>query len=410
MNKCNINEIEVCDEYGAIFDSTHKSLIRFTHYPISKEYKIPQGTLIIENEAFNGNLVIEKIILPQSLISIGEKAFYNCPNLREVATEDMPCQKRGGLIGNYAFALCTSLQSIQLPDGFEYIGAYAFGGCQNLSVLFLPQSTIYIGESCFVNTLINDIELPINLLKLAPNCFKGCSVLDRITSKSPQYLIHKNELLQVPSEDQIYEEITLNSFIPFDKSPFYTVSNNVKIIGTSAFNSCQLQAVIVPEGVMRIESKAFWGCKHLKFIQLPSTLVFIADDAFSEELHSDLIYSDDSESWINSLSSIEGIKVPNNFSVKMQSMLPDLSDKIFESNENVSTIEEFCSLTRKYLHTMSANFNQKDPCTLNIDNVLDDTPTFVSYNGSYAQDIMGYSDDDIDIIFDGDPNAYWNID
>ena len=32
------------------------------------------------------------------------------------------------------------------------------------------------------------------------------------------------------------------------------------------------------------------------------------------------------------------------------------------------------------------------------------------YAGSYTQDEMGYSDDDIDTIFDGDPNAYWNID
>lgn len=32
------------------------------------------------------------------------------------------------------------------------------------------------------------------------------------------------------------------------------------------------------------------------------------------------------------------------------------------------------------------------------------------YTGSYAQDEMGYSDDDIDTIFDGDPDAYWNID
>lgn len=39
-----------------------------------------------------------------------------------------------------------------------------------------------------------------------------------------------------------------------------------------------------------------------------------------------------------------------------------------------------------------------------------DGPTYDKYNGSYAQDEMGYSDDDIDIIFDGDPNAYWNID
>ena len=37
-------------------------------------------------------------------------------------------------------------------------------------------------------------------------------------------------------------------------------------------------------------------------------------------------------------------------------------------------------------------------------------PTYGRYAGSYAQDELGYSDDDIDTIFDGDPDAYWNID
>lgn len=40
----------------------------------------------------------------------------------------------------------------------------------------------------------------------------------------------------------------------------------------------------------------------------------------------------------------------------------------------------------------------------------DEQPTYDEYSGSYAQDVMGYSDDDIDTIFDGDPSAYWNID
>ena len=39
-----------------------------------------------------------------------------------------------------------------------------------------------------------------------------------------------------------------------------------------------------------------------------------------------------------------------------------------------------------------------------------ESPTYERYAGSYAQDEMGYSDDDIDTIFDGDPDAYWNID
>lgn len=36
--------------------------------------------------------------------------------------------------------------------------------------------------------------------------------------------------------------------------------------------------------------------------------------------------------------------------------------------------------------------------------------TYEEYNGSYAQDVMGYSDQDIDDAFDGNPDAYWNID
>lgn len=36
--------------------------------------------------------------------------------------------------------------------------------------------------------------------------------------------------------------------------------------------------------------------------------------------------------------------------------------------------------------------------------------TYGRYAGSYAQDEMGYSDEEIDIVFEGDPSAYWNID
>lgn len=36
--------------------------------------------------------------------------------------------------------------------------------------------------------------------------------------------------------------------------------------------------------------------------------------------------------------------------------------------------------------------------------------TYKEYNGSYAQDVMGVSDQDINDALDGDPEAYWNID
>lgn len=44
------------------------------------------------------------------------------------------------------------------------------------------------------------------------------------------------------------------------------------------------------------------------------------------------------------------------------------------------------------------------------DSNYEEKPSYGRYSGSWAQDVEGYSDDDIDTIFDGDPSAYWNID
>ena len=42
------------------------------------------------------------------------------------------------------------------------------------------------------------------------------------------------------------------------------------------------------------------------------------------------------------------------------------------------------------------------------------TNNFIEYNrdysGTYVHDVMGYTNDEIDTIFDGEPDAYWNID
>lgn len=48
----------------------------------------------------------------------------------------------------------------------------------------------------------------------------------------------------------------------------------------------------------------------------------------------------------------------------------------------------------------------------NEDNNDDDygSTHYRRYKGHYAQDVEGYSDNEIDSIFDGDPDAYWNID
>ena len=57
----------------------------------------------------------------------------------------------------------------------------------------------------------------------------------------------------------------------------------------------------------------------------------------------------------------------------------------------------------------------ENPGTLNRadmyeDDYYEEVRTYERYNGSYAQDFEGWSDQEIDAVFDGDPEAYWNID
>lgn len=52
-------------------------------------------------------------------------------------------------------------------------------------------------------------------------------------------------------------------------------------------------------------------------------------------------------------------------------------------------------------HESLFNFKKNDPI---------ERPTYDDYQGSYAQDVEGWSDQDINDVFDGDPDMYWNID
>lgn len=91
--------------------------------------------------------------------------------------------------------------------------------------------------------------------------------------------------------------------------------------------------------------------------------------------------------------------------------------QIFESNErSISSTPLNVSEEKGTWDKNSSTYRDiYDDNEYNDDDDYDDyshdyeEPTYDRYNGSYAQDEMGYSDDDIDTIFDGDPEAYWNI-
>lgn len=64
---------------------------------------------------------------------------------------------------------------------------------------------------------------------------------------------------------------------------------------------------------------------------------------------------------------------------------------------------------RVFFHNLNPDFPVRIP-TSNHSHYEDSIPHYGEYEGTYAQDVMNFSDEDIDAAFDGEPDAYWNID
>jgi hypothetical protein len=81
--------------------------------------------------------------------SIGEWAFANCSNLKEI---NIPNSVKS--IGNEAFYGCSSLQTINIPDSVGSIGYEAFYGCSNLQTVNIQftYSVRVIGYNAFKGT------------------------------------------------------------------------------------------------------------------------------------------------------------------------------------------------------------------------------------------------------------------
>ena len=80
-------------------------------------------------QAFYKSTNVENLILPNTLITIGEEMFYQS----KLKTVVIPANAT--TIGNSAFEQCASLISIDIPANVETIGTAVFGGCSSLATV-----------------------------------------------------------------------------------------------------------------------------------------------------------------------------------------------------------------------------------------------------------------------------------
>ena len=127
------------------------------------------------DNAYN-DLGIKTIILPNTITSIGEKAFICCTELESINIPESVTS-----IGDLAFWGCKSLRSIVIPEGITTIGERTFRYCINLTSVTLPSTltTIETGAFKYCESLTT-ITIPANVTSIGSEAFEDCESLTTI--------------------------------------------------------------------------------------------------------------------------------------------------------------------------------------------------------------------------------------
>ena len=122
----------VVDNYT--FSTTGEHVIKYTLV----------DNISIKNYAFAYCTGLTSVTIPNSVTTIGDHAFDNCSNLTSVTIGNSVTS-----IGDYAFASCTKLTSVTIPNSMTTIGGQAFQSCSRLTEVTIGNSVTSIGNYAF---------------------------------------------------------------------------------------------------------------------------------------------------------------------------------------------------------------------------------------------------------------------
>lgn len=177
-------------------------------------FTIPEGFTEIGANAFEGQSVIKKLVLPTTMQKIGDYAFRQCRRLEEVVIQGTALTSIGQYafancyslnkininaatntnltIGNYVFAGCISLTSISLPDSVKTIGTYTFLSCSGLTTAYVPTVAGNMFEECRALTTVT-LGTRFSGTISAGSVFKNCKALKTVKYKDSSGTVHGDE-------------------------------------------------------------------------------------------------------------------------------------------------------------------------------------------------------------------------
>lgn len=245
-------------------------------------FVFPDTVEIIDDYAFTQSSLSGALVLPSSLITVGEFCF-STTNITSVSFPDGLKEIKRNAFGNNRSLVGT----LYLPHSLEIIRSSAFKDCNNLSgPLHLPDNLKVLEGGAFyrAGSFSGGLEIPSGITSLGATTFycspfSGTLTLNNCTSFGDYCF----QGCQFQGELVLPEGVVDIPNVCFSGNRFSSVKfpSTLRTIGDSALNGNLYSELIIPEGVTTIGAYAFSENLHLSSIELPSTLQTIQAAAFS---------------------------------------------------------------------------------------------------------------------------------
>ena len=294
---------------GTTYSVTSIGILAFYHCSGLTSVTIPNSVTSIEQSAFENCSSLISVTIPNSVTSIGNNAFRYVNNIiysgtatgspwgakcvngyvdgylvysdatkttllgcSAAATGEIVIPNSVTSIGKYAFYKCSSLTSITIPNSVTNIEEYTFSDCSSLTSVTIPNSVTSIGDNAFYGcTGLTSMEAPAGFFD--------------VINENNRWIYYTKILNHVVVNG---DELTENALLFINRS--YKTLQTLDVSGVTntefadeAFKGYyNLQQLVLPEGLQKVNYMMVAGCKNLQSIDIPASVEEIEQSAFED--------------------------------------------------------------------------------------------------------------------------------